>query len=137
MAHSRGASHQTARLKPESPFVEANVIVSHRPASLHLSLSGWYPAVPFSRNSFSVCLHLFSPFIPTCVSLSSPSSSSSVCPPHQLLLTTEHFLFLHIVSASTALQMFPSRPNSSGVPPSIFSSGATFFFFCQSSFGLS
>ena len=101
MAHSRGASHQTARLKPESPFVEANVIVSHRPASLHLSLSGWYPAVPFSCNSFSVCLHLFSLFIPTCVSLPSPSSSSSFCPPHQLLLTTEHFLFLRIVSAST------------------------------------
>ena len=95
MAHSRGASHQTARRKPESPFVEANVTMSHRPASLHLSLSGWYPAVPFSCNSFSLCLHLFlllslSPY----VSLCSPSSCPSVCLWNQLLLTSFSALYL-------------------------------------------
>lgn len=114
MAHSRGASHQTVRLKPESPFVEANVTMSHRPASLHLSLSGWYPAVPFSCNSFSVCLHLFLLLFPS-LSISTPCLALK--PPHHVhvsvfqksLLTTEAFSFSTLYLPRLPFQMLPSQ----------------------------
>lgn len=69
--------------------------MSHRPASLHLSLSGWYPAVPFSCNSFSLCLHLFLLLsLSLYVSLCSPSSCPSFCLSNQLLLTSFSALYL-------------------------------------------
>lgn len=112
--------------------------MSHRPASLHLSLSHLYPAVPFSRNS-SLCLHPFlllsvsRCFIP-CLALD-PLVISILLSSHQLLLTGEAFSSSALCLLQQPTEFHP-RSLASTVPTSFhFLSDVTYF--CQSSGSLS
>lgn len=101
-------SHNTQRILCEGEIV-------HSPHCLHLQLSlCWYPAVPFSCNSFScvyICFSFFlSLYFNPCLTLNPLIMSSFLS---FKSVTTYHwsFISLHTVSASTALQMLPPQFN--------------------------
>lgn len=109
-----GAQHQTVRLKPESPFVEANVTMSHRPASLHRSVSlVTCSALQLCNSRVCVCCpaFYFSQF--ECHPLSlSPSPSS--CPP---FCRSDHSPLKHLLFPTLhAAQQFSERSGRNVAP---------------------